>query len=66
MLSPCTLLYNRDMKEKRRTDSINSGPLVLNYSGNQPLLPSSWNRAHHTLSIFRTDKISEIDAINMA
>jgi len=66
VLSPCTLLHNRDVKEKRRTDSIDSGPLVLNYGGNQPLLPSSWNGAHHTLSIFGTDETSEIDTINMA
>jgi len=64
--SPHALLYNRDVKGKRRTDSIDSGPLVLNYGGNQPLLPSSWDGAHHTLSIFGTDETSEIDAINMA
>jgi len=47
-------------------DSIGSGPSVLNYSRNQPLLLSSWDGAHHVLSIFGTDKMSEIDAINMA
>ena len=30
------------------------------------MIPSSWNRAHYILSIFKTDKTSEIDAINMA
>jgi len=64
--SPRALLHNRDVKGKRRMDSIDSGPSVLNYSRNQPLLPSSWDGAHHTLSIFGTDETSEIDAINMA
>jgi len=54
------------VKGKRRTDSIDSGPSILNYGGNQPSLPSSWDGAHHTLSIFGTDETSEIDAINMA
>ena len=54
------------MKGKRRTDSIDFSPSLLNYGGNQPLIPSSWNRAHHALSIFRTDETSKIDAINMA
>ena len=63
---PCALLYNRDTKEKRRTDLIDSGPLLLNYGRNQPSILSSWDRAHHILSIFRTNEISEIDAINMA
>ena len=64
--SPHALLYNRDAKGKRRTDSIDSGPSLLNYGGNQPSIPSSWDRAHHTLFIFGTDEMSEIDAINMA
>jgi len=54
------------VKGKRRTDSIDSGPTVLNYGGNQPLLLSSWDGAHHALFIFRIDKTSEIDAINIA
>ena len=66
MLSPHALLHNRDVKGKRRMDSIDSGPSVLNYGGNQPSIPSSWDRAHHALSIFRIDETSEIDAINMA
>jgi len=64
--SPHALLHNRDVKGKRRTDSINSGPSLLNYGRNQPSIPSSWDGAHHALSIFRTDETSEIDAINMA
>ena len=66
MLSPHVLLHNRDMKGKRRMDSIDSSPSLLNYGGNQPSIPSSWNGAHHALSIFETNEISEIDAINMA
>ena len=66
MLSSCALLHNRDAKGKRRTDSIDSGPLLLNYGRNQPSIPSSWDGAHHILSIFGTDETSEIDAINMA
>jgi len=41
MSSPHALLYNRDAKGKRRTDSVNSRPSLLNYSGNQPAIPSS-------------------------
>ena len=66
MSLPHALLYNRDGKGKRRTDSINSGPLSLNYGGNQPSIPSSWDRAHHALSIFGIDQMAKIDAINMA
>ena len=64
--SSCTLLHNRDAKEKGRTESIDFGSLLLNYSRILSSIPSSWNRAHYTLSIFGTDKTSEKDAINMA
>ena len=64
--SPRTLLYNRDMKGKKRTDSIDSGPSLLNYGRNQPSILSSWDGAHYTLSIFGTNETSEIDVINMA
>jgi len=64
--SPHALLHNRDVKGKRRMDLIDSGPSLLNYGGNQPSIPSSWDGAHHALSIFGTNEISEIDAINMA
>ena len=63
---PHALLYNRDAKGKRRTELIDSGPSLLNYGRKQPSILSSWDGAHHTLSIFGTDKTSEIDAINMA
>jgi len=65
MSSPHALLHNRDVKGKRRMDLIDSGSLLLNYGRNQLLIPSSWNGAHHVLSIFGTDEMSEIDVINM-
>ena len=59
-------LLNRDVKGKGRTDSVDSSPSVLNYSGNQLAILSSWEGAHHALSIFGTDQTAEIDAKNMA
>ena len=64
--SPRAPLPNRNAKGKKRTDPVDSGPSVLNYSGNQLAIPSSWEGAHHALSIFRTDPTAEIDAKNMA
>ena len=66
MLPPHAPLHNRDAKGKGRTDSIDSGPSLLNYGRIQPLILSSWNGAHYALSIFGTDQTAEIDAINMA
>ena len=65
-MSPHAPSINRDAKEKRRMNPIDSDPSLLNYSGIQPAMPSSWDGAHHTLSVFRTDEINEVDAINMA
>ena len=65
MSSPCIPLPNRDVRGKRRIESNDSGPLVLNYSNNQPMIPSSWNRAHCALSVFGMDETSEIDTKNM-
>ena len=59
-------LLNRDAKGKERTDSIDSGPSVLNYGGNQLAIPSSWDGTHHALSIFGTDQTAKIDTRNMA
>jgi len=50
---------------KSRTESSNSGPSVLNYGNNQPSIASSWNGAHHALSIFRMDKTSNINTTNI-
>ena len=50
MLSPHALLHNRNAKGKRRMDLIDSGSSLLNYSGNQLLIPSSWNGAHYLSS----------------
>ena len=66
MLSPCVLLHNKDAKEKKRTESINSNSLLLNYNRKQLSILSSWDGAYHTLSIFRTNEMSEIDTINIA
>ena len=66
MSSPRTPLYNRDAKGKGRMDSIDSGPLLLNYGRIQPSILSSWNKAHHALSIFGTDQTAEIDTTNIA
>ena len=66
MSSPHAQLHNRDAKGKGRTDSNDSGPSLLNYSGTQPAIPSSWDGAHHALSIFGTDQSAEIDATHMA
>jgi len=64
--SPHAPLHNRDVREKRRAEPIDSGSSLLNYSGKQPLIPSSWDGVHHALSIFGTDEMSKIDAINIA
>jgi len=66
MSSPHAPLHNRDARGKRRAEPIDSGPSLLNYGGKQPLIPSSWDGVHYALSIFRTDEMSEIDAINIA
>ena len=66
MLSPCVPLPNRNMRGKRRAELSNSGPSLLNYGKMQPSILSFWDGAHHTLSIFRTDETSKIDATNMA
>ena len=64
--SPHAPLHNRDVKGKERTDSIDSSLSLLNYGRIQPAILSSWDGAHHTLSIFGTDQTVEIDATNMA
>jgi len=63
--SPHVLLPNRNVREKRRVELNDSGPLVLNYGNNQSTIPSSWDRAHCMLFVFRTDETSEIDVKNM-
>ena len=56
--SPHAPLHNRNAKGKGRMDLINSGPSLLNYGGIQPSILSSWDGAHHILSIFGTDQIA--------
>jgi len=65
VLSPHAPLHNRDAREKRRAEPIDSGPSLLNYGRKQPLILSSWDGVHHALSIFGTDEMSKIDAINI-
>ena len=48
-----------------RAESSNSGPSVLNYGNNQPTIASSWDGAHHALSIFGTQETSATDAANI-
>ncbi len=66
MLSPRVPLPNKDVREKRRAELSDSGPSLLNYGKIQPSILSSWNGAHHMLSIFGTDNTSKINATNMA
>jgi len=64
--SPCAPLSNRNAKEKKRANLVDSSPSVLNYGRNQLAILSSWEGAHHALSIFGTDSTAKIDAKNMA
>ena len=41
MSSPYALLHNKDIKEKRKTKSIDSNPSLLNYGGKQLSILSS-------------------------
>jgi len=54
MLLPQVPLSNRNSIERSRAESNNSGPSVLNYGNNQLSITSSWDGAHHALSIFGT------------
>ena len=45
---------------------INSDPSLLNYGRIQPVMPSSWDRAYHALSVFGIDEMNKVDTINMA
>ena len=65
MSSPCVPLSNKDMRGKRRIELNDSGPSILNYSNNQPMILSSWDGAHYVLSVFEIDETFEIDTKNM-
>jgi len=52
--SPQVPLSNKDSMERSKVESNNSGPSVLNYGNNQPLIASSWDGVHHVLFIFGT------------
>jgi len=60
---PQVPLSNRDPLERSRAE--HSSPFVLNYGNNQPSVPTSWDGAHHALSIFGTQETSTIDAANI-
>ena len=48
-----------------KVESSNSGPSVLNYGNNQLTIASSWDGAHHALSIFGTQETSATDVANI-
>ena len=45
--------HNKDSNSKNRAES--TAPLVLNYGEGQLAISCNWDRAHHALSIFRTE-----------
>jgi len=63
VVSPQVPLSNRDPLERSRAEY--SSPFVLNYGNNQPSIATSWDGAHHALSIFGTQETSVIDATNI-
>jgi len=65
MSLPQVPLSNRDSMERSRVKSNNSSPSVLNYGNNQPSIASSWDGAHHVLSIFGTQETTTIDTANI-
>ena len=46
-------LYNMDLNDKNRAEPAKLS--VLDYSKGQPAVVSTWNKAHHVLSIFSTE-----------
>ena len=61
--SPQVPLANRDPSERSRAE--HPSPFVLNYGNNQLSIATSWDGAHHALSIFGTQETSAIDAANI-
>ena len=51
--SPHVPSHNKDSNGKNRAES--TAPLVLNYGEGQPAISRNWDKAHHALSIFRTE-----------
>ena len=64
--SPHVPSHNKDSINKRRVESNNSSPSILNYGNNQPAIASFWDGAPHALSIFGTKETSTTDAANMS
>ena len=65
MSSPHDPLHNTGLSSKNRAESSDSAPILLNYSDNQPAITSSWDRAFHTVSIFRAEKALHEDTVNI-
>jgi len=62
---PYVLLPNTGSSGKNKAESNNSGPSLLDYSNNQLVIVSSWDRAFHVVSIFRTENSRSEDAANI-
>ena len=62
---PHNILYNMGSSSKNKTESGDSAPTLLDYSDNQPVIASSWDRAFHVVSIFRTEKTWSDNAANI-
>jgi len=49
-------LHNTSSSGKNRVEYGNSAPILLDYGDNQLAITSSWDRAFHAVSIFKTEK----------
>ena len=56
MSLPHDPLHNTSSSGKNRVESGNSAPILLDYGDNQLAITSSWDRAFHAVSIFKTEK----------
>ena len=60
--SPHDPLHNTCSSGKNSMESGDSTPILLDYSDNQPVIASSWDRAFHVVFIFGTEKTWSEDA----
>ena len=63
MSLPHDPLHNIGSSGKNSMEFGNSAPILLNYSDNQLVIASSWNRAFRAVSIFGTEKTWSKDAV---